>query len=106
VERVLLDTDLGMGQPGTGIDDGFALALAVADPDIALELVTTVNGNTDVDTATRLTMQLLERLGTSVPVARGAAAPLLRTHPRSPEGAEVVLPPGTDPSRCWPIPVS
>jgi purine nucleosidase len=98
VQRVLLDTDLGMGEPGTEIDDGFALALAVADPDIALELVTTVNGNTDVDTATRLTMQLLERLGVSVPVARGSAAPLLRAHPRSPDGAEVVLPPGADPS--------
>ena len=96
VERVLLDTDLGMGEPGTEIDDGFALALAVADAGISLELVTTVNGNTDVDTATRLTMQLLERLGVSVPVARGAMAPLLRAHPRSPEGTEVVLPPGAD----------
>jgi len=99
VERVLLDTDLGMGEPGTEIDDGFALALAVADAGISLELVTTVNGNTDVDTATRLTMQLLERLGVSVPVARGAMAPLLRAHPRSPEGTEVVLPPGGRPER-------
>jgi purine nucleosidase len=87
-----------MGEPGTEIDDGFALALAVADPAISLELVTTVNGNTDVDTATRLTLQLLDRLGVVVPVARGAAAPLLRAHPRSPAGAEVVLPPGADPS--------
>lgn len=97
-QRVLLDTDLGMGAPGTEIDDGFALALAVADPAIALELVTTVNGNTDVDAATRLTLQMLDRLGAVVPVARGAAAPLLRSHPRSPVGAAVVLPPGADPS--------
>jgi inosine-uridine nucleoside N-ribohydrolase len=55
MERVLLDTDLSMGEPGSEIDDGFALALAVADPGISLELVTTVNGNTDVDTATRRT---------------------------------------------------
>lgn len=97
--RVLLDTDLAMGTPGSDIDDGFALALAVADPEISLELVTTVNGNTDVDTATRLTLQLLDRLGAdTVPVARGATAPLLRTTPRSPDGAEVVLPPGADPS--------
>lgn len=96
MERVLLDTDLGMGEPGTEIDDGFALALAVADPGIALELVSTVNGNTDVDTATRLTLGLLDRLGTDVPVARGATAPLLRTHPRSPADAETVLPPGVD----------
>jgi purine nucleosidase len=97
--RVLLDTDLAMGAPGSDIDDGFALALAVADPEISLELVTTVNGNTDVDTATRLTLELLDRLGAgAVPVARGATAPLLRPTPRSPAGAEAVLPPGTDPS--------
>ena len=97
--RVILDTDLAMGTPGSDIDDGFALALAVADPDLTLELVTTVNGNTDVDTATKLTLDLLDRLGApDVPVARGSSAPLLRGSPRSPEDAEVVLPPGTDPS--------
>lgn len=97
--RVLLDTDLAMGSTGSDIDDGFALALAVADPAVDLELVTTVNGNTDVDTATRLTLELLDRLGAgAVPVARGAVAPLLRASPRSPADAEPVLPPGTDPS--------
>ena len=97
--RVLLDTDLSMGSPGSEIDDGFALALAVSDPGITLELVTTVNGNTDVDTATRLTLDLLRRLGhDDVPVARGAAAPLLRASPRSPAGAEAVVPPGADPT--------
>jgi purine nucleosidase len=97
--RILLDTDLAMGAPGSDIDDGFALALAVADPDVTLEMVTTVNGNTDVDTATRLTLGLLDRLGHGdVPVARGAAAPLLRSTPRSPAGAAPVLPPGVDPT--------
>lgn len=88
-----------MGDPGSDIDDGFALALAVADPNLALELVTTVNGNTDVDTATRLSVELLDRLGrTDVPVARGAGAPLLRDGPRSPADARTVQPPGRDPS--------
>ena len=96
--RVLLDTDLAMGQPGSDIDDGFALALAVADPDVSLELVTTVNGNTHVDNATRLTLELLERLGApGVPVVRGASAPLVRREPRSPDDAETVWPPGADP---------
>ena len=40
-------------------------------------LVTTVNGNTDVDTATRLTVDLLRRLDTEVEVVRGAACALL-----------------------------
>jgi purine nucleosidase len=77
--RVILDTDLAMGAPGSDIDDGFALALAIADPSIDLELVTTVNGNTDVESATLLTLELLARLGREdIPVVRGAAAPLLR----------------------------
>jgi purine nucleosidase len=63
--RIILDTDLGMGQPGSGIDDGFALALALAEPELPVELVTTVNGNTDVDNATRLT----DLLGTGDPPA-------------------------------------
>ena len=41
---VALDLDLAMGAPGSDIDDGFALALAVADPAIDLRLVTTVHG--------------------------------------------------------------
>ena len=77
--RVILDTDLAMGAPGSDIDDGFALALALADPDLSVELVTTVNGNTDVDSATRLTRELLRRVGREdVPIVRGAARPLVR----------------------------
>ena len=75
--RIVLDTDLAMGAPGSDIDDGFALALAVADPGLSLELVTTVGGNTDADTATRLSTELLRVLGRSdVPVVGGAAGPL------------------------------
>jgi purine nucleosidase len=78
VRRILLDTDLAMGDPGSEIDDGFALALAVADPGLHLELVTTVHGNTHVATATRLSRELLQRLGRAdVPVVRGAASALL-----------------------------
>jgi inosine-uridine nucleoside N-ribohydrolase len=83
---VLLDTDLAMGAPGSDIDDGFALAMCLADPDLDLRLVTTVNGNTDVDTATVLTLELLHRLGRDqVPVHRGADRPLIR--PRAKQGS-------------------
>lgn len=79
MHRIILDTDLAMGEKGSEIDDGFALALAEADPDIAVELLTTVNGNTDVQTATLLSVALAERLGhADLRVVRGAAAPLLR----------------------------
>lgn len=93
--RVLLDTDLAMGAPGSDIDDGFALALALADPQLSVELVTTVNGNTDVDTATALSLHLLDRLGhRDVPVVRGAARPLLRPAPE--HGARPEVPPLPD----------
>jgi purine nucleosidase len=73
--RIILDTDLAMGAPGSDIDDGFALALALADPGIVVDLVTTVGGNSDVVTSTRLTRELLEVLGRSdVPVVQGATA--------------------------------
>ncbi|GAA5145423.1 nucleoside hydrolase [Nocardioides marinquilinus] len=73
--RVLLDTDLAMGAPGSDIDDGFALALAVAEPALRLELVTTVGGNTDVENATRLTGELLTVLDRAdVPLVRGLPA--------------------------------
>lgn len=95
MRRILLDTDLAMGaQPGADIDDGFALAFALADPELSVELVTTVNGNTDVDSATRLTLRLLDRLGRGdVPVARGAATPLVGSWTRgAPAGDRVDAP--------------
>ena len=80
MQRIILDTDLAMGAPGSDIDDGFALALAHADPDLQIDMVTTVNGNTDVESATILTGELLRRLHVEgVPIVKGAAASL--THP-------------------------
>jgi purine nucleosidase len=54
--------------------------------------VTTVNGNTDVDNATRLTVELLQRIGREVEVVRGAGRPLVRGAPASPAGAERFVP--------------
>jgi purine nucleosidase len=79
VHRIILDTDVAMGAPGSDIDDGFAMALTVDLADQSLELVTTVNGNTDVETSTLLALDLLERLGRpDIPVVKGARTPLLR----------------------------
>jgi purine nucleosidase len=79
VHRIILDTDLAMGASGSDIDDGFALALAYAEPEITIEAVTTVNGNTDVESATLLSVELLRRLGaTEIPLYKGAATPITR----------------------------
>jgi purine nucleosidase len=99
VKRIVLDTDLAMGAPGSDIDDGFALALAHADPDIQLDLITTVNGNTDVESATILTGELARRLDLGdVRIVKGAAAAF--THPevkREPSAAVVALSAGARP---------
>ncbi|WP_154793040.1 nucleoside hydrolase [Occultella kanbiaonis] len=76
--RIILDTDMAMGAPGSEIDDGFALALLLADDTFDVELVTSVNGNIDVESGTYLSVELLERLGRpEIPVVRGAAAPIV-----------------------------
>lgn len=68
--RIVLDVD-------TGIDDALAILYALGREGIALEALTTTYGNTDVDTATRNSLQLLELAGRKdIPVARGVSRPL------------------------------
>lgn len=74
---VIIDTD-------PGIDDALAIALAFASPEVDVLGITSVGGNTGIehttDNAVRL-LHLLER--DDVPVAAGAATPLVRadSHP-------------------------
>jgi purine nucleosidase len=68
---VLMDVD-------TGIDDALALCLAVRSPELEVVGVGTVAGNVDPDLAARNSLLVLETAGAGqVPVAIGAAAPLL-----------------------------
>ena len=68
---VILDVD-------TGVDDACALLLAALHPDVELRAVTCVAGNACVDDVVCNTLKVLDIAGrTDVPVARGAARPLL-----------------------------
>lgn len=68
---VILDVD-------TGVDDALALLLAVRHSDIDLRAVTCVVGNTGVDQVVANTQYVLDAAGAApIPVARGAARPLL-----------------------------
>jgi pyrimidine-specific ribonucleoside hydrolase len=68
---VILDVD-------TGVDDACALLLAALHPGLQLRGVTCVGGNAGVDDVVRNTLKVLDTAGrTDVPVARGAARPLL-----------------------------
>jgi inosine-uridine nucleoside N-ribohydrolase len=70
--RVIIDTD-------PGVDDSFAILLALRSPDIKVDALTIVFGNVTVDIGTQAALRLVEVAGrTDVPIARGAEAPLTR----------------------------
>lgn len=76
-QKIIIDCD-------PGIDDALAIILAVESPGIELLGLTTVFGNADVETTTRNALRVSELIGGEVPVAMGAAKPLVvpsREHP-------------------------
>ncbi len=77
VKRIIIDCDPGNGIPGANVDDGLAIALAIANPQISLELVTTVSGNTPRDTGYSVAKHIMNLLNLDIPVAKGAAQALL-----------------------------
>lgn len=71
--RVILDTD-------PGIDDALALIVLAASPEISLEAITVTHGNTSVDKCARNALDIAKMLGLdSVPIARGASEPLVKS---------------------------
>jgi pyrimidine-specific ribonucleoside hydrolase len=73
--RLIIDTD-------PGIDDAFALCLAARSPEVELLAVTTVFGNVSLESTTRNALRLLALCGREdVPVAAGAARPLVHPQP-------------------------
>jgi pyrimidine-specific ribonucleoside hydrolase len=72
MKPVILDVD-------TGLDDACALLLAARHPELDLKAVTCVGGNVGLDDVVVNTLTVLEAAGRpDVPVARGAALPLLQ----------------------------
>jgi inosine-uridine nucleoside N-ribohydrolase len=72
---LIIDTD-------PGVDDALALMLAAYSPDIELLGLTTIFGNVSVEQATRNAGYLVSLMPRSVPVAKGAAKPLVSAlHP-------------------------
>jgi inosine-uridine nucleoside N-ribohydrolase len=70
--EIILDCD-------PGHDDAIALLLALASPEVKLLGVTTVAGNQTLDKTTANAIRVLDHIGrTDVPVAAGAARPLVR----------------------------
>lgn len=61
-----------------GIDDAVAIAAAIFAPELDLQLMTTVAGNVSVEKTTRNALQLLHFWNAEIPLAQGAAVPLVR----------------------------
>ena len=70
--RIIIDTD-------PGIDDAMAIFLAVRSPELKIEAITPVSGNVPLSSTLPNALKLLEIAGrTDIPVAAGAATPLVR----------------------------
>jgi inosine-uridine nucleoside N-ribohydrolase len=71
-QKIIIDTD-------PGVDDAFALFLAMRSPELQIEAVTPVAGNVSLDLTLANALRLLEIAGRSdIPVAPGASSPLIR----------------------------
>lgn len=75
--KVIIDTDPGVGIPGTDADDPIALLLALADPRLDVVGVTTVFGNCPPALGARGAVSVLRAAGRAdIPVSVGSATPL------------------------------
>ncbi len=79
VKPILLDTDPGIGTPGSDVDDGLAIALGLCHRDCDLVGLTIVAGNVVQEDGLSNALRLLEIAGRAeVSVVPGATRPLLR----------------------------
>jgi pyrimidine-specific ribonucleoside hydrolase len=70
--RVIIDTD-------PGVDDAFALLLAMRSPELKIEAITPVAGNVPLNLTLPNALRMVEISGrTDIPVAAGARTPLVR----------------------------
>lgn len=75
MRKIIVDCDPGM-------DDSSAIIMAVKNPNLDIQAVTTVNGNYPVDITYRNARRIMRMLGREdIPVYRGCSRPLVRDIP-------------------------
>jgi purine nucleosidase len=78
-KKILLDTD-------PGIDDACAILLALASPEISLEGLSIVHGNSSLEQGTKNALSILELAHAShIPVVKGCELPLVQPSLLAPE---------------------
>ena len=70
-KKIIIDCD-------PGYDDAVALLLAAGNPSVEVLAITTVAGNQTLEKVTRNALRIAKLAGLNVPIAAGAARPLLR----------------------------
>ncbi len=79
--RVWLDTDPGMGAPGSDIDDGLAILMLLGSPELQLEGVSVCFGNVPLAQALTCARRVLAAAASDAPIYAGAAAAAERGRP-------------------------
>ena len=72
-KKIIIDTD-------PGIDDAAALAIALNNPELEVEMLTTVAGNVNLNYTTENAKKILDFFEKDTPLARGNSLPLLREY--------------------------
>lgn len=72
MQKIIIDCDIGNGIAGANVDDGLALALALASPEVKVQAVTTVSGNVLNYKAQAVARRFLQASGSNVPVYCGS----------------------------------
>ena len=88
--RLIIDTD-------AGVDDAQAIMMALAQPGVQVDAITTLSGNVHVDKVVRNVQAVTAVMGAAVPIYRGAESALVQ--PMPPEEAHVH---GDDGLGDWP----
>lgn len=93
--RIHVDTD-------PGVDDLLALAFALGSPELRVEGITTVAGNSSLDVVTDNARRFLELAGVEIPLGRGADGPLALSsvhaeHFHGPDGRGGIALPAAEP---------
>lgn len=77
--KILIDTDPGIGTPGADVDDGVAILLALASPEVEVAGLTIVAGNVPCDIGSKNAVELMRQIGQErIPVAQGCSVPIGR----------------------------
>lgn len=72
-KKIIIDTD-------PGIDDAAALTIALTNPELEVELLTTVAGNVNVDYTTKNAKKIIDFFEKDTPLAKGNSLPILKEY--------------------------